>query len=136
MITSACASLHMVALPQGGTASMPVRENTPERAGLRSAHPVSRLHHGAESREKRGTFRAQPRCPLERRTRRWRKTDSNSRSPLLTVAGQTLLQRQKAEEHGSNSWLASARRCAPRQQPNLAAVQPGMHPTAVELDFV
>ena len=29
---------------------------------------------------KRGTFRAQPGCPLERRTRRWRKTDSNSRS--------------------------------------------------------
>ena len=27
----------------GGTSSMPVRENTSERAGLRSAHPVSRL---------------------------------------------------------------------------------------------
>jgi len=32
------------------------------------------------SPRKRGTFRAQPGCPLERRTRRWRKTDSNSRS--------------------------------------------------------
>ena len=35
---------------------MPVRANTPERAGLRSAHPVSRLHHGAGRRESGGLF--------------------------------------------------------------------------------
>jgi len=35
---------------------MPVRENTPERAGLRSAHPVSRPHLCVESRESAGLF--------------------------------------------------------------------------------
>jgi len=35
---------------------MPVRENTPERAGLRSAHPVSRPHLCVEARESAGLF--------------------------------------------------------------------------------
>src|SRR6516225_5205945 len=39
---------------------MPVRENTPERAGLRSAHPVSRLHHGAGRREGAGLCARSP----------------------------------------------------------------------------
>ena len=39
---------------------MPLRENTPERAGLRSAHPVSRPHPCAERRESAGHFARSP----------------------------------------------------------------------------
>jgi len=46
--------------PRGGTASMPVRENTPERAGLRSTHPVSRLHPWIGRRESAGLFARSP----------------------------------------------------------------------------
>src|SRR6516165_10958631 len=44
---------------------MPVRENTPERAGLRSAHPVSRPHLRSESREARDFSRAASLCTAE-----------------------------------------------------------------------
>ena len=47
----------------------------------------------------RGTFRAQPRCPLEKRTRRWRKQDSNFRSRRVKGAIQ--------EPCHSFSWLAA-----------------------------
>src|SRR6516162_9379398 len=39
---------------------MPVRENTPEGAGLRSAHPVSRLRHGTGRREGARLFARSP----------------------------------------------------------------------------
>jgi len=39
---------------------MPVRDNTPERAGLRSTHPVSRPHPCAERRESAGLFARSP----------------------------------------------------------------------------
>jgi hypothetical protein len=48
------------ALPQGGTASMPVRENTPERAGLWSARSVSRPHPCAGRRESARLFARSP----------------------------------------------------------------------------
>src|SRR6516162_3276085 len=44
---------------------MPVRENAPERAGLRSAHPVSRPHLRSESREARDSSRAASLCTAE-----------------------------------------------------------------------
>ena len=39
---------------------MPVRENTPEGAGLRSAHPVSRLRHAQAAAKARDFSRAAP----------------------------------------------------------------------------
>ena len=78
-ITSACASWRWSAPPQGGTASIPVRENTPERAGWRSAHPVSRPHPCAERRESAGLFARSPVVHWRKRTRRWREMDSNFR---------------------------------------------------------
>src|SRR6516164_7877676 len=42
------------------TASMPVRENTQGTAGLRSAHPVSRLQPWIERRESAGLFERSP----------------------------------------------------------------------------
>jgi exodeoxyribonuclease V alpha subunit len=51
---------HGLRFAQGGTASMPVREITSERAGLRSAHPVSRLQPWIGRRESAGLFARRP----------------------------------------------------------------------------
>ena len=57
VITSACASLHMVRLlPRVGLHQCPSEKIRPKRAGLPSAHPVSRPHLCVESRESAGLF--------------------------------------------------------------------------------
>jgi hypothetical protein len=105
------ARVAMLAPPQAGASGQAgPRASAGHRADSnapRATFPLTR-----KPPRKRGIFRAQPCCPLEIRTHRWRKPDSNLRSRLVEGPSRNCairprgVARRAATQQGPSIWTA------------------------------